>query len=56
MDTRIVVRETDVLGVNQETLLGTFMERADRVHSGKRQTINWPFFHLKIPVRKQEIY
>lgn len=37
-----------MLGVNQETLLGAFMERADRVHSRKGQTINWPFFHLDI--------
>lgn len=40
-DSRIVVRETDTLGFNQKgVLLGAFMERADRVHSGKKQTIN----------------
>lgn len=32
------------------------MERVDKVHSGKRQTINWPFFSLNIPIRKQEVY
>jgi len=55
-DTRRVVRETDMLGLNQDTVLGAFRERAERVHSGKRQTINRPFFHLDIPIRKQAIH
>lgn len=44
------------LGFNQEAPLGAFMERADTVHSRKRQTINRPFFSLNISIRKQEIY
>lgn len=36
--------------------LGAFMERADTVHSRKRQTINRPFFSLNTSIRKQEIY
>lgn len=45
-----------MLGLNQDTLLGAFRERAERAHSGKRQTINRAFFHLDIAVRKQAIY
>lgn len=44
------------LGFNQEAPLGAFMERADTVHSRKRQTVNRPFFSLNISIRKQEIY
>lgn len=32
------------LGFDQEAPLGAFMERADTVHSRKRQTIHRPFF------------
>lgn len=55
-DSRTVVRESDMLGFNQELLRGAFMARADRVHNGKRQTRNQPFLSLNIPIRKQEIY
>lgn len=44
------------LGFNQEAPLGAFMERADKVLSGKRQSTNRPFFSLNISIRKEEIH
>lgn len=40
--------------LNQQALPGPpFLGRADRVHSGKRQTINYPFFFLNVATRIQ---